>query len=205
MLSYTDIDPAKKGFIFELDHVLFPEKDYGLQVFYLFAHFIEYVETTPPAQELIAFCKNHYDQYGHEGLFEQVIHAFGVNPKYEENFNRLRRTAKLPLKLLLYKDVLELMRAMVANGRSVAVLTQGDMRQQINKIKQIEWNGLDQAVRIFFYDELKHHTDEPIHYLAQEYGLDMKELLFFGATDVHQQLAQGAQVDYMDIGMFVRI
>ena len=35
--SYNDVDPRKKAFIFELDNVLYPEKDYIYQVYYLFA------------------------------------------------------------------------------------------------------------------------------------------------------------------------
>lgn len=34
----------KQIVIFELDNVLYPEKDYLLQVYYLFAQFIEYSE-----------------------------------------------------------------------------------------------------------------------------------------------------------------
>ena len=44
MFTYTDIDARKKAFVFELDNVLYPEKDYLLQVYYLFASFLEYSE-----------------------------------------------------------------------------------------------------------------------------------------------------------------
>jgi len=36
-MNYKDIDKRKKAFIFELDNVLYPEKDYLYQVYYLFA------------------------------------------------------------------------------------------------------------------------------------------------------------------------
>jgi hypothetical protein len=34
----------KKAFVFELDNVLYPEKDYFFQIYYLFANLLEYTE-----------------------------------------------------------------------------------------------------------------------------------------------------------------
>jgi hypothetical protein len=43
-MNYSHIDKRKKAFIFELDNVLYPEKDYLYQVYYLFAALLEYTE-----------------------------------------------------------------------------------------------------------------------------------------------------------------
>ena len=43
-MKYSDLDKRKKAFIFELDNVLYPEKDYLYQVYYLFAALMEYTE-----------------------------------------------------------------------------------------------------------------------------------------------------------------
>ena len=40
-MKYTDIDKRKQAFVFELDNVIYPEKDYLFQVYYLFASAIE--------------------------------------------------------------------------------------------------------------------------------------------------------------------
>ena len=64
MLKYCDLDPNKKAFIFELDNVLFPERDYLLQVYYLFANFIEFTETVPSSTELTNFLKTVYEHHG---------------------------------------------------------------------------------------------------------------------------------------------
>ena len=36
-MKYSDIDSRKNAFLFELDNVLYPEKDYLFQVYYIFA------------------------------------------------------------------------------------------------------------------------------------------------------------------------
>jgi len=43
-MKYADIDKRKKAFIFELDNVIYPEKDYLYQVYYIFASLLEYTE-----------------------------------------------------------------------------------------------------------------------------------------------------------------
>ena len=89
MLTYNQIDPKKKAFIFELDNVLFPERDYHLQVYYLFAHIIEYLETTPSGNDLTEFMKSVYLHHGPEKVFDRAREAFGLEEKYRQNFEQL--------------------------------------------------------------------------------------------------------------------
>ena len=49
MQELIDRYPSKTAFIFELDNVIFPAKDYDLQVYYLFGQFMEF--TQPGIQE----------------------------------------------------------------------------------------------------------------------------------------------------------
>src|SRR5690606_3723038 len=105
MLTYNHLDPAKKVFIFELDDVIFPKQDYLLQVYYLFANLLEYVEQSPSSNELTDFFKANYLKNGERNLFKKASETFGIDSKHEESFNSLHVNAKLPLKLLLYKEV----------------------------------------------------------------------------------------------------
>ncbi|MEJ5052826.1 hypothetical protein [Sphingobacterium sp. MYb382] len=43
----------KSVYVFEIDDILFPKRDYLLQVYYLFANFIEYTEGKSIAKELV--------------------------------------------------------------------------------------------------------------------------------------------------------
>jgi FMN phosphatase YigB (HAD superfamily) len=135
MFTYNDIDPAKKGFILELDNVLYPERDYLLQVYYLFANFIEFTETVPTSKELIAFLKSAFENHGQESLFERASEMFGIDKKYQENFNKLHFTARLPLKLVLYSQMLALLQELVVDRKQIFLVTNGKPEIQLNKIK----------------------------------------------------------------------
>lgn len=204
MLSYSDIDTSKKVFVFELDDVLYPQQDYILQVYYLFANFLEYTESFPPAAELTEFLKKSYLQHGSEGVFKKASDVFGIDAKYEENFNRLHSSAQLPLKLLLYPSILELLKSLVADQKSVYIFTKGNPLVQLNKLKHLDWQGLDRKLKVYFYDELKLLPDiDPLDYILRENNLKTSELVLVGRDENDRKEGQEKGIGYLDISNFL--
>ncbi len=201
MLTYSDFPPNKKAFIFELDNVLFPEKDYLLQVYYLFANFLEYAETFPPAADVIQFMKTAYESRGSAGIFEKVQHAFGINAAYSANFIRLHKTAKLPLKLLLFKNMLKLMQEMVIDRKQIFIVTNGDPAVQLNKITHVEWKGLEKYLTLYFADEIKPKPETDVFtYILEKHLLDRKDFVVFGNSSIDEEFAANSGVDYVNVG-----
>lgn len=200
MLTYNEIDPAKKAFVFELDNVLYPEKDYLLQVYYLFAHVLEYIETFPPANDLTNFFKKAYENQGPELLFDKAKEVFGFDEKYRENFQRLHTEAKLPLHLLLYQEMLRLLQDIVVDRKEIFIVTAGNPLQQLNKIKYLEWNGLEQYLRVYFTEEIAPKpAPDSLMLIMEQFQLKPEELIVFGATDIDSQFAANAGIDFVNI------
>jgi len=200
MLDYTALDPAKKAFVFELDDVLFPQQDYILQVYYLFANFLEYTETAPPAKDLVEFLKKAYLAHGEEGIFDRAAAVFGIDEKYRENFNRLHATAQLPLKLLLYPESLELLKAILTDGKFIFILTKGNPLMQLNKLKHIDWHGLDKKLKVYFYDEIALlNTVLPIDFIIKENKLNAQEVLLIGKDNEEEIDAIKSNIAYQRI------
>src|ERR1700748_1183383 len=107
-MKYNDIDKRKTAFIFELDNVLFPEKDYLYQVYYLFAALLEYTELID-AKTATDVMINTYNTERKDLFFDRLREKMNVKEKYRDNFDQLLLTAKLPLKLLLYENMLNLL------------------------------------------------------------------------------------------------
>ncbi|WP_026903171.1 HAD hydrolase-like protein [Pedobacter glucosidilyticus] len=197
MINYKDLDAHKKAFIFELDDVLIPEKDYDLQVYYLFANFVEYLETFPPAQDMVDFAKKRYEIHGKDGMFKAIQETFGIALKYEENLNLLFTNARLPLKLLLYKEALELLQEIVVNRKELYILTSGNPVTQLNKITQTEWNGLEKYLKVYFVDEFEvKPSSTSLHFLLEENKLAKTDVIYFGKNALDQQFASHAGVAY---------
>ncbi|TCK84851.1 HAD family hydrolase [Albibacterium bauzanense] len=204
MLSYSDIDTNKNVFIFELDDVLYPQQDYILQVYYLFANFLEYTESFPPAAELTEFLKKSYLQHGSEGVFKKASAVFGIDTKYEENFNRLHSSAQLPLKLLLYPSVLELLKSLFSDQKSVYIFTKGNPLIQLNKLKHLDWQGLDRKLKVYFYDELKLLPDiDPLDYIINENGLKASEVVLIGRVESDRREGEQRGISYLNVSNFL--
>ena len=186
----------KQLVIFELDDVLFPEKDYLLQVYYLFAQFIEYTEQKS-AQPILEFMRNEYENNGAEKLFEKTANQFGIDTKYEYNFNLLHQNARLPLKLLLYKNMLEFMQELVVDRKKIVIVTAGIPEQQLNKIKQTEWNGLEQYLTVYFADELGQAKAEIFQNILSDNNLSVNQALVVGANKFDEQQSKSINLQYI--------
>jgi FMN phosphatase YigB (HAD superfamily) len=204
MLTYSDIDSSKKGFIFELDNVLYPERDYLLQVYYLFANFIEFTETVPGSRELISFLKDAYENHGAGGLFERASAVFGIDKKYKANFEKLHYTARLPLKLELHPPMLALLQEMVIDRKQIFIVTNGNPEIQLNKIKQTEWRGLESYLVVYFAAEIKPKPEtDVLEYILGKHDLLRKDLLIIGCTETDEEFAAASGVDFFNSNDFL--
>ncbi len=187
----------KQIVIFELDDVLFPEKDYLLQVYYLFAQFIEYTEQKS-AQPIIEFMRAVYEKNDVEKLFEKTANQFAIDTKYKHNFDLLHQNARLPLKLLLYQNMLEFMQELVVDRKQIFIVTAGNPEQQLNKIKQTEWNGLEQYLTVYFVDELGLTKAEIFQNILNSNNLSPIQALVVGANKFDEQQSKLINLPYIE-------
>lgn len=204
-MVYNNLDPAKKAFIFELDNVLYPEKDYLYQVYYLFASFLEYTEMLDP-KAMVSLMTGTYEDQGHDAVFDALQKQFNLDVKYAQNFQHLMANAKLPLKLLLYQQMLDLLQEIVVDRKKLFIVTNGNPQQQLNKIRQTEWHGLEQYLICYFANE---YTPKPepdtIHTLIQEHDLQRRDLLMIGNSKIDEFCAEASGIDYIEAGNFIGV
>jgi phosphoglycolate phosphatase-like HAD superfamily hydrolase len=198
MFTYTQTDPRKKAFIFELDDVLYPEKDYLLQVYYLFAGFLEYKELLD-AKALLKLMTATFEEEGPDFVFDRVAERFKIDASYRYNFDLLHKTARLPLKLLLYQHMLSQLQEIVVDRKQLFILTNGDAQQQLNKIKQTEWHGLEKYLLCYFADEIKAKPEpDAIHHILKQHQLERRDVVMIGNSDADKLCAEAAGIDYID-------
>jgi len=202
-MNYFDIDKRKKAFIFELDDVLYPEKDYLFQVYYLFSALLEYTELidAKAATELMI---NTYNTEGNDMVFDRLKEKFDVNDCYRTNLNHLFATAKLPLKLLLYKNMLNLLQEIVIDRKKVFIVTNGNPQQQLNKIKQTEWHGLEQYLTAYFAEETMAKPEpDVIHLLLKDHDLLRRDILMIEDSENDRLCADVCGIDYINVQEFL--
>lgn len=189
----------KLAFVFELDDVLYPEKDYLLQVYYLFAQFIEYGEQLN-ATEILQFMQEKYLAEDPEDVFTQTAAKFNIPLKYQVNFDLLLQNARLPLKLLIFNKMLNFLQEIVAKGKQLFLFVSGDPAMQLNKIRQIEWNGLEQNLLVYFAAEIGEKPSAAgLELILEKHGLKREELLFVGREGLDQECALNAKIDFLAV------
>lgn len=203
MLTHNDIGEHKKAVIFGLDDVLFPQRDYLIQVYYLFANLLEYTETVPPADDLVKFLKTAYERHGPAGIFERAAEVFGIDGKYKTSFDRLHYTAQLPLELLLYKPMQELMQALNDSGKQLLILTEGNPAIQLNKLKQMSWGGLDRMIKVYFREELITKGYNPIDFVLDDNRLKVVDIVYIGHAETDILPTAGRGIDRLDVTRFL--
>ncbi|WP_295712457.1 HAD hydrolase-like protein [Mucilaginibacter sp.] len=202
-MKYKDIDKRKTAFILELDDVLFPAKDYIYQVYYLFANMLEYVELVD-AGKTTKLMTDTYVQEGAEAVFDKVALEFPVAARYRENFDNLMVTAKLPLKLLLYQNMLTFLQEIVVDRKKLFIVTNGNVPLQVNKIKQVEWHKLEPYLTCYFAEETAPKPEpDAIHLLMQDHNLQRRDILMIGNSEADSLCAETVGVDYLGVEEFL--
>jgi FMN phosphatase YigB (HAD superfamily) len=197
MIKYSEIDPRINAFIFELDNVLFPEKDYLYQVYYLFAGYLEYTELLD-AKVLVNLMVQTYEQQGPLMVFDVLQQRFKLDEKYRFNFEHLHHHAQLPLKLLIYPHMLTLLQDIVVDRKQLFIVTNGNPRQQLNKIKYTDWQGLEKYFTCYFASEIVPKPEpDAVHYLLEKHQLQRRETLMIGIDQTDELCAQACGVDFL--------
>lgn len=195
----------KKAVIFDFDDVLYPQRDFLLQVYYLFAHFVEFENGEALAEELIQTFKSEYESSGAEGIFDRVQVTFPIIAEFFENFERLHHQAQLPLKLHLYPGMENLLRELVRDHKFILILTGGDPLGQLNKIKQVDWKGLEHHLKVYFEDELKFTQSEPIEFISSELNLSPSDMSYMGLSSAVLKSARKLGVEIWSGEELVRL
>lgn len=181
-MSFEKYLVHKKALIITLDDALYPKKDYSLQVYYLFSEFMAYSEQID-AKDIVGFMREEYIANGEKLLFAKTAAKFGIPEKYEQNFNLLFETARLPLKLLLFQRVLELLQEAVVDRRQLFILAEGNPAEAINKIKQIEWNELQSYLKVYFTAEYNDSVSETLVQLLNQEGMQQDEVVMLVSSE----------------------
>lgn len=198
-MAFETLLKHKKAFVFGLDDVLYPKKDYLLQVYYLFSEFMAYTEQLDSGA-MIAFMQNEYLVNGTDAVFDKTAAQFGIDVKYRHNFELLHENARLPLKLLLYKQVLDFMQEIVVERKQIFILADGMPAAEINKIKQVEWNGLEQYLKVYFTAEFEPKpSPSSIDFISGQNGLAKDDMAIIGANKRDEQFASVLGIEYFDV------
>ncbi len=194
-----------KGIIFDLDDTLIIETDFLFHGYEKVASAIALKNSHLDTYTLIEYLQNTFLKNGRVGLFQQLFQKYQINNfTIEECLSILRNDESsitfelIPKMAILLKQISEL-------GLSVGILTNGNPKQQSNKIKRINWQSfrLDENF-IIFANTIKPKPDPAaLYHLLNEMRLTPAEALLIGDSEVDRICAKAAGVDFINIDSIV--
>jgi len=100
--------------------------------------------------------------------------------------------------------MLELLQDIVVDRKKLFIITNGNPEQQLNKIKQTEWHGLEKYLVCYFADET---TPKPepdiIHLILKEHNLQRRNILMVENSEADRLCAQATGIDYLSVEEFL--
>ncbi len=167
-----DVTLDRSVYLLEIDDLLFPKRDYLLQVYYLFANFVEFTEGRELSKSMVDFMKSVYEERGEVAVLSETFDHFNLSDSYRENFERLQANAHLPLKLFLPEKTKAFLQTLSTSKKQIGILTGGNPVEQLNKLKHLDWQDLHpllSSLKVFFLKELQFRNIEPLDFLAETY------------------------------------
>ncbi len=202
-MLFDQLVEKKKAFVFDLDNTLYPEKDYLYQIYYMVGQFIEYQETFDH-QIITKYLIDEFEKNGRAHIFDKLIEQFNLKKEYVDNCIRLLRTARLPLKLLLFKEAEWMLNELKEKQKFIFILTNGAPEQQYNKITQIEWNGLQKHIMCYYANEIvPKPAPDGLQKIMTDHQLSTEDLVLIGDADIDENCAKAAGVDFVYINELV--
>lgn len=178
-------------YIFDFDNTLYAEKEY------LFAAY-QQIENELNVSGVADFLKKEFNTKGREKLFNKLILKFSLSEPEIEKCLRVLRTIQLSSPLHLTPGISTLLHTLRAQNKTLALLTNGNVQQQKNKLQQTEIDLYQCFDEVVFAQEIAPKPSaESVNYILKKTALPATAAILIGDSDVDRQAAKNAGVAFL--------
>ena len=113
------------------------------------------------------------------------------------------RTYSPNQKIALYPNIYKILPKIIDNSRQVFVVTNGNVIQQKNKKRNIEWNFLDKKLTFIYANEFKKKpSKESFNYIKKRYMVEENSTIMIGDSIFDEKFAENCKIDFMFVKNF---
>jgi len=190
-------------YIFDLDNTLYSENDYLSGVYFAVAK--EVFKSKPLLGIELPFLWL-YEHKGTPNLFSNFIEEFGLEPSFIGECLSVLRTYTSDRKLQLYAEAGELLTSLQEENKTIYVLTNGNVEQQRNKVKNINWQGLDKNIQFVYANEYEPKpSPKCVDIIREITGTPGRDTILIGDSEIDKQCAENSGIDFKNISELLKI
>ena len=187
-------------YIFDLDNTIYKEEDYLLQAYKAIADKFAEILPHQSKNELLKILKDLYLKEGREKLFDKFLKIVCLENIYLPDCLKILRSFVPEKPIEINKKVKKVLISLKHRGKSVFILTNGNIVQQKNKIKHIRWDGLDKQIGFVFANEIEPKPSPAgVFHILKITGIQVEKTILIGDSDIDQACAQNSGIQYLDV------
>jgi len=192
-------------FIFDLDDTLYSEIIYLDASYKRIGEFLS-VQVNIDAFLIYQFLINEFKHNGRKKLFDKMFDFFSIDYKFLPKILNIMRTIKVDGKIYLNKEMYNILPKIINDSNYVFVVTNGNVIQQKNKVKNIEWLFLDSSI-IFVYANAyeKKPSNSSFVFIKNKYQIDESSTIMIGDSRHDSEYAKNSKIDFLDIKSFKKL
>jgi HAD superfamily hydrolase (TIGR01549 family) len=141
-----------------------------------------------------------YRKEGRNNLFDKFLSCAGLDPGYLPECLKILRTFTAEKRIEIYAKSGRILRTLIKKHKPLFVLTNGNPDQQRNKIRSVNWNGIDEEMTFILADEIEPKPSPAgIMHILKRTGIEKDKAIFIGDSPVDKECASRGGVKFVNI------
>lgn len=189
-------------FLFDLDDTLYPEVEYLKGAYDNIAKFLSKKKKLKH-ELLYQFLIHRFNEEGRDLLFDSLFEKFNIEFNYMTEILQIMRTYTPENKISLYPKTHNKLSYILNQAKKVFVITNGNVVQQKNKVKNIDWNSLEQKIIFIYANEYKKKPSvQSFNSIKMKYNIQESLTIMIGDSFFDKKYAENCGIDFMHIEKF---
>jgi phosphoglycolate phosphatase-like HAD superfamily hydrolase len=193
-------------YIFDLDNTIYKEEDYLFQAYETIAK--EFAGKLPSynPQDLFRIIKDIYEIHGSVKLFDKFLERINLDLSYLPICLNILRSFKPDNPIEIDEIIKPILFDLQSQKKMAFVLTNGNTEQQKNKIRNINWAGLDNYLQIVFANDIESKPSAAgVEHILNISNTGKKDAIFIGDSEVDQACAVNSGIDFINVKDLIKL
>jgi HAD superfamily hydrolase (TIGR01549 family) len=187
-------------FIFDLDNTIYNEEDYLFQAYKAISQKLEEFTNRHNKNDLFVLIMDIYRKKGREKLFDKFLAGSGLDSGYLPVCLKILRTFNPDKQIEINPKMEKILWSLLEKQKQIFVLTNGNPDQQRNKIRNIQWKGIDEKITFIFANEIEPKpSPEGIRHILKLTGIEKDKTILIGDSEVDLECASRGEIRFVSI------
>lgn len=184
-------------FLIDLDDTLYDEKLYLFEAYSQISLFLSQSQNIQ--FELInEYLRETFLNEGRTNLFDKLIHTFKMGHTLMDELLDVMRTINLKNKIQLFPEAYVLLAQLNERNKKTIIVTNGNITQQENKLKNIDWRGLRNSFDVIYAKDFGSKPNCSVfEFACTKFNLTNQKILMIGDSEIDSEFAKNCSIDFI--------